>query len=187
MSSRSWKFVLVASLAVNVFLLGGIAGGAYQWFAARDAATEAQQRALRFAATPLSVDRQKEFADALKDARRDGRGFARDARAGRREVLRLLAAPQLDRTALDRALERTRTADSNLRALVETNVADFAETLTSEERIEFADSLRVRGEWREPPGTLKNRLPASNSAASGVGNSAASAATKQPSSGASGG
>ncbi|WP_027798995.1 periplasmic heavy metal sensor [Paraburkholderia dilworthii] len=152
MNNRSWKIVLAVSLALNVFLVGAIAGGVYQWFAARGpaAALVAQPRALRFAAQTLSTERQKDFADSLKRARREGRQFAREGRDERREVLRLLAAPQFDRAALDAALARTRAADSNLRAQVESNVADFAARLSSEERVKFADSLRLHGQWREP-------------------------------------
>jgi uncharacterized membrane protein len=174
MNGRSWKIVLAVSLVLNVFLLGAIAGGAYQWFAAHRANTPAQaqalaqQRALRFAAQPLSADKQQAFVEGLKDARRDARQFAREGREGRREVLRLLAAPQLDRAALDAALARTREADSNLRAKVEASVADFAATLSPKERIQFADSLKLRGQWREtaPPANAKAKAPAQANQAS---------------------
>ncbi|CAG4911972.1 periplasmic heavy metal sensor [Paraburkholderia gardini] len=153
MNGRSWKFILVGSLVLNVFLVGAIAGGTYQWFATHGsttAAAVAQQRALRFAAETLSPERQQAFIDGLRSARREGRQYAREGREGRREVLRLLAAPQLDRAALDAALARTRTADTTLRAQVESSVADFAATLTPEERVQFAESLKLRGQWREP-------------------------------------
>jgi len=152
MSGRAWKFLLVGSLVLNVFLIGGVAGGAYQWFAAHGstkvAAAQPQPRALRFAAEDLSVERQKQFVDALKAARREAREYAREGRDERREVLSLLAAPQLDRTALDMALNRTREADIALRSRVEQSVADFAATLSPEERVKFADGLRERGQWR---------------------------------------
>jgi uncharacterized membrane protein len=162
MNGRSSKFILVGSLVLNVFLLGSIVGGAYQWFAARGATAPllSQQRALRFAADTLPPDRQKAFIDGLKNARREGRQFAREGREGRREVLRLLAAPQLDRAALDAALARTRAADSTLRAQVESGVADFAATLTPEERARFADSLKLRGQWREPQAAVGASGPA---------------------------
>ncbi|MFL9867143.1 periplasmic heavy metal sensor [Paraburkholderia fungorum] len=168
MNGRSWKIVLVASLVLNVFLVGAIVGGAYQWFAAHGAMTpaqaqaqaQAQQRtALRFAAETLSAERQKSFLDGLKKARREGHEFARDGREGRHEVLRLLAAPQFDRAALDAALARTREADSSLRAQVEGSVADFAATLSPEERVEFADSLKLRGQWREPQPAANAKKP----------------------------
>lgn len=167
MNGRSWKVVLVASLVLNVFLLGAIVGGAYQWFAERGAHAPvlAQQRALRFAAQTLSAERQQAFIDGLKTARREGRQFAREGREGRREVLRLLAAPQLDRAALDAALARTRAADTSLRALVERSVADFAATLSPEERVRFAESLKLRGQWREPAaGNAREQANAANSA-----------------------
>ena len=151
MSGRAWRFLLIGSLVLNVFLIGGVAGGAYQWFVAHGrtaAATQPQPRALRFAAEGLSAERQKQFVDALKNARRDARDYAREGREERREVLRLLAAPQLDRTALDMALNRTREADIALRSRVEQSVADFAATLSPEERVKFADGLRERGQWR---------------------------------------
>lgn len=162
MNGRSWKIVLAASLVLNVFLVGAIVGGAYQWFAARGATAPvlAQQRALRFAAETLSAERQKAFVDGLKDARRDGRQYAREGREGRREVLRLLAAPQFDRAALDAALARTREADSHLRAQVEGSVADFAASLSPEERVRFADSLKVRGQWRESAAAVNENSPA---------------------------
>jgi uncharacterized membrane protein len=162
MSGRTWKVVLGVSLVLNVFLLGAIVGGAYQWFSAHRAAVGplAQQRALRFAAQPLSPDQQQAFVDGLKNARREGRQFAREGREGRREVLNLLAAPQFDRGALDAALARTRAADSSLRAMVEGSVADFAATLTPQERVKFADSLRLRGQWREPLPGPNARKPA---------------------------
>jgi uncharacterized membrane protein len=167
MNGRSWKFALLGSVVLNVFLLGGIAGGAYQWFAAHGAnqpAAAQDQRALRFAAEPLSAQQRQAFLDGLKDARREGRQYARDGREGRREVLRLLAAPQFDRAALDAALARTRAADSSLRAMVEASVADFASTLTPEERVQFAESLKLRGQWREPQAAQNAKKPAANAA-----------------------
>jgi uncharacterized membrane protein len=171
MNGRTWKIVLVASLVLNVFLVGAIVGGAYQWFAARGAVAPvlAQQRALRFAAQTLSADRQKAFVDSLRDARREGRQYARDGREGRRDVLRLLAAPQFDRAALDAALARTRDADSRLRAQVEGSVADFAATLSPEERVRFADSLKLRGQWREPQPSASANKPANQASSEASG------------------
>jgi uncharacterized membrane protein len=173
MKACSWKFALLGSVVLNVFLLGAIAGGAYQWFAAHGANQSAaqDQRALRFAAEPLSVEQQRAFVDGLKNARREGRQYARDAREGRREVLRLLAAPQFDRAALDAALARTRAADSSLRAMVEASVADFAATLTPTERVEFAESLRLRGQWRQAQ-PAPNAKPSANPQESASANAA---------------
>ncbi|EGD03475.1 integral membrane protein, partial [Burkholderia sp. TJI49] len=69
------------------------------------------------------------------------------------------AAPQLDRPAIDAALERTRAADSALRAQVERSVVDFATTLTPDERAKFVDGLRRSGNWRLPPKLQKRQGP----------------------------
>ncbi|TDQ80679.1 periplasmic heavy metal sensor [Paraburkholderia silvatlantica] len=152
MNGRSWKTLLVGSVLLNVFLLGAIAGGAWRWFAVRDEpqAQAAQRVALRFATEELSPERQQQFARTLKSSRREGSQYARDGRDGRREVLDLLAAPQLDRNAIDAALARTRAADSALRAQIESGVVDFAATLTPEERVKFVEGLEKRGQWRLP-------------------------------------
>lgn len=154
MSERGWKFMLVGSVVLNVFMLGAIGGGAYQWFATHrglhGGGMPAQHTALRFAADALPEARQREFAAALKAARKDGRDFAREGRDGRITVLDLLAAPQLDRAAIDAALDRTRAADSALRGQVERSVVDFAATLTPAERATFVDGLRRSGNWRLP-------------------------------------
>lgn len=157
MTGRSWKAVLAGSVLLNVFLLGAIAGGAWRWFAMHGAIPLSAQAqpdrrvALRFATDELSPERRQQFVDALKSARRDAREHAREARDDRRRVLELLAAPQLDRAALDATLARTRAADTALRAQVESGIADFAATLTPEERLKFVDGLRRSGQWRLPP------------------------------------
>lgn len=157
MTARAIKALCVGSLALNLFLVGAIVGGAYRWFAARDAVpTAAGARAgaptaLRYAAQDLSPERRREFVDALRQARRDARPLTQQARAGRDDVLRLVAAPQFDRQALDAALANTREADRAVRERVETAVADFVATLTPDERATFAQGLKVRGQWRQPP------------------------------------
>jgi uncharacterized membrane protein len=151
MSGKSLRYVLLASLVLNVFLLGAIGGGAYRWYAAGGAsAVQPPRVALRFAADDLSAERQQQFLDLLKAARRAGQPYIREARDGRRDVLRLLGAPQIDRNALDAALAATRDADMAQRVAVETAVVDFASTLTPQERAQFAASLRLRGQWRDP-------------------------------------
>lgn len=152
MNGRGWKLLLVGSLVLNVFILGAIAGGAYRWFAVHGGrgAAPPQHTALRYAADDLSPERRQQFLDALKGARREGRDYVRDGREARRQVLDLLAAPQLDRGALDAALQKTRDADTALRAEVEGSVVDFAASLTTDERREFVDGLKQRGQWREP-------------------------------------
>ncbi len=147
MTPRTLKTLLVVSLVVNVFLLGSIAGGAYRWFA-NERAVAAEQRGLRFAASELSDERQRQLREALRDTRRDAQPLIRAARDGRRDLVRILSAPQLDRDALDAALASTREADSALRAQIESTVAEFAATLTPDERLKLVDAMERRGPLR---------------------------------------
>lgn len=177
MTTRAIKALCIGSVVLNVFLVGAIVGGTYRWFttertapaaATRAEAGAAAPQALRYAAQDLSPERQRQFVDALKQARRDARPLAQQARDGRRDVLRLVAAPQLDRSALDRALASTRDADRALRERIEMAVADFVATLTPAERVTFAQSLKLRGQWRQPqpkPPAQSPRAPDGTSAA----------------------
>ena len=141
---------IVVSIVLNVFLLGALGSGLYRWHAQQTRLETLQQRGLRFAADQLPAERQKAFAAALRETRRDpqSRALALAARDGRREIAQLLAAPQLDQAAVRDALSRTRDADFALRAKIETTVAAFAATLTPSERLQMVDAMERHGPLR---------------------------------------
>ena len=147
MDVQTMKRWLVASLIVNVFLVGGIAGGTWRWWTAERAAAPtatAQPRGLRYAADELSAAQRRVYLTGLREARRQDPASTETARAGRQEVLRLLGAPQFDRIALGAALARTREADTALRAHLEASVVDFAGTLSAADRERFASGMAKR-------------------------------------------
>lgn len=147
------KWLLAISLVLNVFLIGGIAGGVYRWWSVGPQ-TAAVQRSLRMAAEALPAERRDTFRDTLRNARRDVQPTVREARESRRELARLLAAPQFDRPAVEAALGRARQADAIIRARVEREVVEFASTLPEAERSKFVQGLIQRGPLRqaaEPP------------------------------------
>ncbi len=147
MSTRI-KWLLAVSLVLNVFLVGGIAGGMYRWWSAGPQ-TAAVQRSLRLAAEALPAERRDTFRDTLRNARRDIQPTVREARESRRELVRLLAAPQFDRPAVEAALGRARQADAVIRARVEREVVEFASTLPEDERNKFVQGLVQRGPLRQ--------------------------------------
>ncbi|WP_321792896.1 periplasmic heavy metal sensor [Caballeronia sp. J97] len=150
MSPRTLKTLAAVSLVLNVFLIGSIAGGAYRLFA-HQRADAAQQRGIRFAAADLSAERQRQLRDALRQTRRQSLPLIRDARDGRIDLAHILAARDFDRKALDDALARTREADVALRARIEGTVADFASTLTSDERLKLVGAMERYGPLRAVP------------------------------------
>jgi uncharacterized membrane protein len=149
MSPRTLKTLAAVSLVLNVFLIGSLAGGAYRMsglFAHQKAAE--QQRGIRFAAADLSAERQRQLREALRDTRRASAPLIRQARDGRAEIAQILAAPTLDRAALDAALARTREADVALRSRIEGTVAEFASTLTPDERVKLVAAMERFGPLR---------------------------------------
>ena len=138
---------LVASLVLNLFLAGGIAGGAWRWWTA----APPQPRGLRFAADELTAEQRQEFRSGLREARRDASVRIQAGREGRQEVFHLLSAPEFDRAALSAVLARTREADTIARARFEGAVVDFAATLSAEDRQKLAQGLARRTALAPPP------------------------------------
>ena len=149
MNESNVKRWLIASLVLNLFLAGGIAGGAWRWWhvqqgAATAPAAAAQARGLRFAADDLAPEQRQKFRLGLRDARREVAASVKAARDGRLEVLKLIEANQFDRAAVAAALARVREADTAARARVETSVVEFASTLSVEDRKVLAAGLAKR-------------------------------------------
>jgi uncharacterized membrane protein len=142
---RRW---LLASLALNLFLVCAIAGGGWRWWSSERAAAVAaaahQPRGLRFAADGLNPEQRRAFLAGLRNARREVAPSIQAAQEGRKEVLRQIAAPTLDRDALAAALAATRTADIAVRARVEASVVDFAAGLSPDDRETLAGGLTRR-------------------------------------------
>ncbi|AMM16121.1 hypothetical protein AX768_18035 [Burkholderia sp. PAMC 28687] len=155
MPAKRLKTLLVVSVVLNIFLLGTIGGGTYRWIEKQKADAIAQQRGLRFAAAELPQERRDQLRDALRQTRRDSLPLVLSARAGRIDVVQALQAPQFDRATLDAALARTRDADIAVRSRVEGTVADFATTLTADERLKLVDALQRHGPLHVGPAPKK--------------------------------
>ena len=149
--ARNPKWLLIASLGLNIFMFGALAGGAGQYLYSHWHETAKQPGAPRFAAEQLSAAQQQEFVETLRDARREARQYGQAAVNGRKNVLRLLAASPLDQAALDAAITSTREADVAFRTHVEQRVVEYAAALTPEERVKFAEGLQKYGSWHLPP------------------------------------
>jgi uncharacterized membrane protein len=142
--------LIFASLLLNLFLICSIAGGAYKLFANHKTG-KAGQNALRFAAENLSQEQQHRFKKTLREARRESKPLLETANEARTEVRELIAAPSLDRQAVEVALAKTREADRAVRMKIEVTMLNFAETLSAEDRQKLAEGLAQKGPLREPP------------------------------------
>jgi uncharacterized membrane protein len=154
MSPHTAKRWLLASVVLNVFLVGAGAGVAWRWWATQGAAgaatVAAAPRSLRYAADDMAADQRRTYLLGLRNARREVAIPIRASRDGRREVLRLVAAPQFDRDAIMAALAQLRDSDMAARTRLETSVVDFAATLTTAERQQFVAGLERRSQLGSP-------------------------------------
>lgn len=145
---RHGKLLLALSLTLNVFLIGAAAGGAYMWI--RKEPGVGARPALASAARLLEPPQRQAFRQALRQARSEARADADKARAARQELAGLLAAPTLDRAAIDARLAAIRNADMAVRSRIEGVVIGFASALSPDDRRKFVDGIRGRGRLLPP-------------------------------------
>lgn len=153
MSPHRLRILLIGSLTLNVFLLGGIGGGALMWLrtdqASPSTASPPSPRGLRLVGASLSPEHRQPFRRALRETRRASAALVDESRAGRAEAARLLARPTVDQAAVNAALARARTADLALRARLEERAVAFAATLPQAERGALAEGLARRRAARQ--------------------------------------
>lgn len=147
MSLKSLKPWLLASVLLNVFLIGGIGGGLYHWMASTPPAEAlVNQHGLRLAMIKLPLERRRELRQLLRHNRTDSQPLIIAGREARMGVIKQLEAPTLDREVLVTQLAKAREADMALRALVDTTLAQFASTLPQDERQKLVEALYLRGQ-----------------------------------------
>lgn len=156
MSPRKTLIALVASVALNLFLVGLLVGGAVVGLrladshAAQPAAQAGPGRApLALAAQGLRPERRPEFRAVLREALLATRPDIQRARALRREALATMDRPDFDPEDVAVALARARGLEVNARGQVEDAVIRYAATLPRAERAEFLEALR-RALIRQP-------------------------------------
>ncbi|UCI07588.1 periplasmic heavy metal sensor [Mesorhizobium sp. B1-1-8] len=139
--------LVAASLVLNVFLIGVVAGGT-GWLLGRSG----PGYSLESAGSRLPAGDRKAFRQALREVRRESRDVIVDGQQARREAANLLQQPTLDAAALAAALERARNADATVRTRLEQRIVAFAAAGSPEDRHLLADALlRHVGRQRTPP------------------------------------
>lgn len=138
---------LFASLAVNLVVVGLVAGAVWRFRAPSHWPGAITPNLLGYAST-LAPERRKALWDATAAERHGIRPFRRELRAARQETFKALIASPFDKERFIAAQERQAQADRKAREAVQTLYLKIAETLTPEERRQFP-------RWRKhlrPPG-----------------------------------
>ncbi len=154
MSNRTLRILLIVSLVLNVFVIGGLAGAAIMWQRVetqRPLAGVGRPARLRQAAEALAPENRRMLRQSVRAAALSLRPQAAQARAARREAARLLVQPTFDRAAFEAALARARAADVTIRTRLEGAVIDAASRLPLAEREALAEGLDRSGAMRQPP------------------------------------
>jgi len=138
--------LLIASVVLNVFLAGALAGGAV-WI---KRGKPAQGYSLEAAGGRLPDQQRTLFRKALREVRQESREIIRDGQQARREAADLLRQPVLDTAALAAALERARNADVTVRTRLEQRIIEFAAGGSAEDRSLLAEGLSRRA-GAQPP------------------------------------
>jgi uncharacterized membrane protein len=141
MAGRWLKWVMVASLAVNVFLLGAIIT-AYLRRGQDHPATGAQRPTFRAAALSLTAPHHAALLDLLTNEGRKIQADNQRARRLREEAWTSLSTPSFDPQSVKTELANARAINLQSRGLIEGAVVDFAAGLPPAERVAFGDALR---------------------------------------------
>ena len=150
MERRQLIVVLVASVVLNVFLVG--AAVAYLMLGPKlGHASHAHAQAIA-AAERLDPEHRQPYRQMLKQQGRAAKPLFREAKLARRDAASLFAAQTYDRAAVAAALDRSRRAEFQGRAQLENAMLDFAAGLTPRERAALAVTLRrgLVGKGRPP-------------------------------------
>lgn len=145
--------LLIASVVLNVFLAGALAGGAV-WI---KSGKQGQGYSLEAAGGRLPDQQRTLFRKALREVRRESRDVILDGQQARREAADLLRQPVLDTAALSAALERARNADVTVRTRLEQRIVEFAAAGSAEDRSVLAEGLARRNGTQ--PSTAPKKSP----------------------------
>lgn len=149
MSRKSLFVILFVSLALNLFLIGTVAGGLVVGQRLRAAhpppVARGGQPALWRAADALPPEKASAYRAALRSGGLQMRDAMRHARASRQEAWSGLADEPFDAVAAKQRLAAIRAQEAQARGLVDDRVVDFAAQLSPAERAVLAKGLTERG------------------------------------------
>jgi uncharacterized membrane protein len=147
-SSRRLRWMLIASLAVNLLVIGAVAGSMFAWHrhGGWGPGRGGEFGLLGFSRT-LPDQSRKMLRDAVMAKRAEFKQLRQDARKARSEAAEILVSEPYDKEKLRETFVRIKDAEDKLKAVGLTIFLDAGEKLTMEER----RSLRSWWERRWPP------------------------------------
>jgi len=145
---RRTMVLLIASLVVNVFLIGLIVGTVWHWTHDRGMGFRGGWR-MRVAQSLPPPERQI-LRQTIQEAVRQAMPKLRETGAARAEAARLFVQPQFDANAINAKLDQARASDMQFRTELEHRMIGFAATLPQDQRKKMAEALKD-GPFRQGP------------------------------------
>jgi uncharacterized membrane protein len=156
MSRRTLFILLFASLALNLFVLGAVAG--VYLFGPRMHRHAGESRgggpAMIAAAADLPDDQRAAYRESLRTEAQKVAPQLREARQIRRDAWTRLGSDPVDPAAINADLDRARSLELAARAEVDRTILDFAARLPAADRARLGQALAQpprRGLRHEPP------------------------------------
>ncbi|HZT47115.1 MAG TPA: periplasmic heavy metal sensor [Hyphomicrobiaceae bacterium] len=142
--------LMFVSLALNLVVVGAIAGAAWRFRGPPPWANAVTPNLLGYAST-LAPERRRELWQLIAEERQHVRPFRREVRAAREKTIEALVAEPFDRETFLAAQARQAETENRARAAVQQLYVKIAEQLTPEERRAFPHWRERR---RHPGGNL---------------------------------
>ncbi|MDO8379546.1 periplasmic heavy metal sensor [Phenylobacterium sp.] len=147
MSPRALTLALIASVALNLFVIGAVVGGVVVGHRLREAAPAAarSRQPVWVAADTLPPEHRRAYREMLRGHAVEVGSQLHQARRARREAWAGLAADPLDGPGVARRLSQARALEMTARGGLEERIVDFAAELPPKERAALADGLARSG------------------------------------------
>lgn len=152
MSRKTLLIVLFVSLAVNLFLVGGVIGGLVVGQRLRpDRPPMARMNQPVWAAAQvLSPEQARAYRTMLRGEGMEARTVMRESREARAQAWRTLGAEPFDPAMTKQRLAQVRDREAATRGEIDGRIVDFAASLTPPERQKLAAALADPPRMHQP-------------------------------------
>jgi uncharacterized membrane protein len=160
MSRRGLLIALIVSLAVNLFVLGGLAGAVLMGFPLhRPPPPQGGPPRLAALGAALTPAQREAWQSAIRESAETAGPKLRQARLLRDQAWRSMSADPVDTQAVLAALNQSRTLELQARSEMDRSVVGFAATLPASERGKLAEALSRGRRHGPPPGEWSGGRP----------------------------
>lgn len=141
---------LIGGLAAGAGLTAWAHGGPRGWHGGEGFSEERVERMVKHFGVEVdaTAEQKAKLTEIATAAAKDLQPLREKAREARKQAMELLAAPAVDRNAIERLRsEQMQAADAASKRLTQA-LADVAEVLTPEQRKQLAERMQKRRGWR---------------------------------------